>query len=559
MFVHIRKHQKWLLILIIAVVVVSFVIFFTPNVQYGSLGGSGRSGAVGSIAGRPVTLKEFHKAAREVMLRSFLFTRQWPDAPEEQTPNHLLLLEKVQDHGIQVSEKAASRWIVNAFKDPETNKFRRDFHDNLKTNILPQNRMDYEDFLRFVKNQIAINQLMDIVGLSGELVPPSEADRLYRRESLQADTQVVFFSQTNFIDVGMSLEGIETFYTNRMALYRKPEQRRIHYLKFAATNYLAEAEARLIETTNLAAMIDRIYRDKGADAFTENGAVLSEEAAKEQIQQQELEKTGWQIAREKMRELAEELFKIKPLNAEKLPELAAAEGYTAQISEPFAANQPISDLDIPYELTQQAFTNLTEEIPFTQPFFAPDGVYLVALHSILPSTIPPFNKIRGQVIADFYEQRALQKARTAAGAFHNTITNRLAQGATFETICQEAGYQPVPMPLFSIRSQTIAGSDPRANLYSLQNLAFARGAGEASHAFPTRDGAMILFVNAFIDAPQEQIEKELPDYTETLRQSRRSETINEWFREEQKLLNFSIASEQGTPTPASEAPFDEAN
>ena len=540
MFVHIRKHQKWLLGLIVIVVGISFVVFFTPNVQYGNLDFFGGGNAVGSIAGRPVADKEFRKAYQETILS---FGGRQGVNYEQATAGRLLLLEKARARGVEVSEESAAKWIVNEFKDPETNEFRREYYDNFATNLLRRYGMNKGDLQRFARNQVLIEQLRELAGLAGELVTPREAERLYREQNLQANAQAVFFSSTDYVNLGESLEGLEAFYTNRMALYREPEKRRIHYLSFAATNYLAEAKTRLIESTNVAEMIGEIYTEKGANSFTKDGVVMSEEEAKEQIQRQEFKKVGQEIAKEKAKELAQELF-IEPMKAENLPELAAAKGYEAKISESFAADQAVPGIGDSYELTRQVF-QLTEEIPFTRVFHAADGAYLVALHSVLPSEVPPLEKIRGQVQTDFYEQKSLESAREAAATFHTALTNGLARGKAFEAICKEAGHEPIQMPLFSPSSRTLAGADPRANLYSLQSLAFDLAAGEVSRVSPTEDGAMILFVHSFVEAKEEQVKEELPDYTESLRQRRWSEAFGAWFQEEQKSLNFPFSSASG--------------
>lgn len=538
MFVHIRKHQKWLLGLIVIVVGISFVVFFTPNVQYGNLDFFGGGNAVGSIAGRPVADKEFREAYQETMLS--YGGRQGVNY-EQATAGHLLLLEKARARGVEVSEEAAAKWIVNEFKDPETNEFRREYYDNFATNLLRRYGMNKGDLQRFARNQVLIGQLRELAGLSGELVTPREAERLYREQNLQANAQAVFFSSTDYVNLGESLEGLEAFYTNRMALYREPEKRKIHYLSFAATNYLDEAKTRLTESTNLAEMIGGIYTEKGANSFTKDGVVLSEEEAKEQIQRQEFKKVGQEIAKEKAKELAKELFDIEPLKAENLPELASAKGYEAEVSDPFTADQAVPGIGDSYELTRHVF-QLTEEIPFTRAFHTVDGAYLVALHSVLPSEVPPLEEIRGQVQTDFYEQKSLENAREAAAAFHTALTNGLTQEKAFEAICKEAGHEPIQMPLFSPSSRTLAGADPRSNLYLLQSLAFDLAAGEVGRVSQTEDGAMILFVHSFVEAKEEQVREELPDYTEALRQRRWSEAFGAWFQEEQKSLNFPFSS-----------------
>jgi len=550
MFAHIRKHQQWLFILIIAVVVVSFVIFFTPTVQYDNLGNSTGSDVVGSIDGRPVAQKEFVDAYKEVMLRFLLMTGQWPDQLdpsiygfnlEEEAPNRLLLLDKASQYGIQVSDKAVAKWIVSTFKDPETNEFRRELYDGMMTNGLAQRRMDEQDFQRFAKNQIAVSQLTSVVGLTGELVSPREAEILLKENSLQANVQAVFFSSTNFANLSQDLEGLETFYTNRMALYRNPAKRTINYVKFAATNYLAEAETQLSARTNITEMTKLIYNEKGTNSFTENGVVLSEEAALEKIKTDELKKVGVTVAKEKAMAFARELYDIEPMKAETLRTLAEEKGLTPLISQPFTENQLIPNLGVQYQLTRQAF-QLSEEEPFATPFISTDAVYIVSLNSIIPSAVPPLDEIRGRVTVDFYQEKSLEAARTAANDFHATLETQLAEGKSFDEICDEAGNTRVQMPLFARKTQSYSG-DRRANLSTLKNLAFSLSGGEISEVSTTQDGAMILYVNSFVEGMEDEQEKELPDFIENLRQTRRSEAFSEWLAQGQATMNFATASD----------------
>ena len=53
MFQDIRRHQKWLWVVISSAVIISFVVYFNPNQQYGS-GDAGGSTAVGTIYGAPL-------------------------------------------------------------------------------------------------------------------------------------------------------------------------------------------------------------------------------------------------------------------------------------------------------------------------------------------------------------------------------------------------------------------------------------------------------------------------------------------------------------------------
>ena len=558
MFAHIRKHQKWLLILIIGIVTVSFVIFFTPNVSYDNLGSIGRKAVVGYIDGQPITQTEFNDSARDAMLYYYIRTGRWPGSGNNQfapdidreAQNRLLLQRKAEDYGIKVSDQAAAGWVVNVFTREDTNQvsqFQSEQYDFFVANVLPQRGLSEADLHEFARNQIAIIQLSRMVGLPGNLVTPGEARYSYRNQNRQAETQALYFSKSDYVNLGLSLDDLPTFYTNRMALYRKLPQRQLHYLRFASTNYLAEAETQLTERTNLAELVDQIYQAKGTNDLDSELDEAGVALAKEEIRQQELEKEGWAIAKSKAREFAVELFEKEPNQAENLLEMAAAQGLAIEQTEPFTQGDTIPELGLDPRLTQQIVRQafqLTDDEPFLQPLETKDAVVLLALDTIIPSFIPPLDEIRGQVTSDFYEQQSLDSARQAADEFHATLTNRLAQGSTFEEICQTHHFTPVEMPLFSLATETLENADPRSNLQTLKNLAFDMSAGEVSEPSSTFDGAMILYLKAFQEVSEEQIEEELDEYTATLRDARQSDAYFSWIQQEQTLVNFPTYSEE---------------
>ena len=102
MFGTIRKHQTWLWGVIIAAVIVSFVIYFTPGVRLRD-GGYGRGGTYGTLKGRPITAEAFGEAYRETALLYLFSYGDWPDRNparrynfdlERETRTRLLLVEK---------------------------------------------------------------------------------------------------------------------------------------------------------------------------------------------------------------------------------------------------------------------------------------------------------------------------------------------------------------------------------------------------------------------------------------------------------------------------------
>src|SRR5438046_6112404 len=124
MFGHIRRHQKWLMMIFAAVVIVSMVQFLDPTTGRGRSIFSRGAGDYGSINGRTLSKEEFSQMKREARLRFFVNYGRWPEEDESsrqmfdadrQTMELIFLVEKVDKLNIKVSDDAVTDWIANAF------------------------------------------------------------------------------------------------------------------------------------------------------------------------------------------------------------------------------------------------------------------------------------------------------------------------------------------------------------------------------------------------------------------------------------------------------------
>src|SRR3989442_13222723 len=118
MFGTFRRHQQWIWMLGVIVIIPSFVIYFSPTGKSG--GGGGRMGKVdlGSFNGQPISREDFIAAQKETKLNYFMRSggREWPandengrKSIERDTIFRLFLLDKVRELDIHVSEKAVAR------------------------------------------------------------------------------------------------------------------------------------------------------------------------------------------------------------------------------------------------------------------------------------------------------------------------------------------------------------------------------------------------------------------------------------------------------------------
>tara|TARA_Y100000588_G_scaffold120577_2_gene131930 strand:+ start:761 stop:2866 length:2106 start_codon:yes stop_codon:yes gene_type:complete len=196
MFGTIRKHSQSMWIVIIIVIVISFVVFFTPSVDVRDWFEGGRADS--GISSEEVA------AQREVMVGDMM--EQLPylmSATPQQPPSkpdkvdfdfniqmmqfnpegmqkegdrvayealvRLRLLEKAKELGIEFSEETVVRRIEQQFMN-ENGLFDVNLYQNTVLQFLRRNRLTEDDFRRYRGNEMVLQQLHEVMGASGSFV-----------------------------------------------------------------------------------------------------------------------------------------------------------------------------------------------------------------------------------------------------------------------------------------------------------------------------------------------------------------------------------------------------
>ncbi|MEW6160393.1 MAG: SurA N-terminal domain-containing protein, partial [Verrucomicrobiota bacterium] len=262
MFASIRRHQKWLFGFIVAAVIISFVWYFNPNQTGGYNGGTGSGGdRIGTIYGEPLTRDEFLQAKKEAALWFRFYSGTWPDQDQssrflfnepDRVQNRILLARKIKELNIRVGEEAIAEWVTTFFQDRNQRGFNRELYDQIVKVELPARGYSPADFMRYAKNEVGQQHLIALFGVTGKLVTPQEAEAQFRRENEQVDSQIALFYSSNYLSsVNIDPAALGTYYTNSASMYRIPDRIQVAYVKFDVTNYLAAADARLNQITNL--------------------------------------------------------------------------------------------------------------------------------------------------------------------------------------------------------------------------------------------------------------------------------------------------------------------
>lgn len=533
MFQFIRKHQAIGLIFI-GIVIVSFVIFFSPNQGGGAVGAPG--GPVGVINGEPVGRDEYFQALKEVRLSRLLRDaggNRDRSQEDREIADRLFLLREARSLGIRVpDEVAAARILEMGFlKDEKTGVFDRSRYDQFLAGLAQDPGVSRADFEQFMRHEVALQHLVQLGGMSGSLVPPREAASRYREINTRFDLQVVTFSSTSHLaQVDLSQEKVAGFYSNRMAEYRVPERMQVRYVKFALTNYLAEAETQLAANTNVARALDEEYANRGPDTFLDaEGKVMTPEAAKALIREQYKLEFARPLARKAANEFANRLYQMEA-NAESLTKLATASGLAAQASAPFDSFRPPLDMQVPTTFNRAAFA-LSADEPFATPVAGEDGVYVFAFERRIPSQIPPLEEVQARVVDSLRRTESRAMAENAGRQFATAVSNALAQSKSLADAAGEAGLKVLTLTNVSRSTVSLPDLPPRLTVSELLRVSEELRPGGASGFVPSGDGGFVLQVQARNPVPEEDLQRELPEFIKQSRLAGRYGAFSEWERQ----------------------------
>jgi SurA-like N-terminal domain len=527
-----RKHSAWLWWVIIAAIIITFVWWgSSPS----SRNGPGGPGNLGRIDGEIITPTAFAETRREVELMYFFANGTWPDRAgaksgfdlERETYYRLVINRRQQEMGVHVSEEALARLASDRLRS--MNRGKPWPPEDFARQVLAPQGLDFHDLERFLRHEIGLQQLASVIGLGGELVTPQEVRNLYEREHQELQTQVAFFSATNYLaSVTPKPEQIGQFFTNQMSRYHLPERLQVNYVKFPVSNFLVEAVAKINENTNLNEILEAVYQQRGTNYYSD---AKSPEEAKQRILKEEQEGLALEFARKKALEFANTLYAREPMRAENLITMAKEAGLTPLVTPPFDRDEPPAGLDVRADFLKAAFA-LNAEEPFSQTIAGADGVYLISLNKTLPSEIPSLESIRDRVTQDYRFVEAMQLARQAAMKFDVTATNSLAGGKSFSDVCAAAGVTPLSPPPFSLSTRTLAAIQSHVSLPQFKQAAFSLTPGHMSPLQPCNDGAFVVFLQAKLPLNETQWTADQPAFTRSVRQARRSEAFNYWFNQQ---------------------------
>jgi hypothetical protein len=552
----IRRHQQWLWVIIITLTIISFIWFFNPA-QRGAKGGGGGGMELG---GKTISQKMLREAASEVRLLYYLNFRQWPEQDQEharqinfdvdiEAYQRLFRVLKAEEAGIQIPKETVAEFARRMVGE------NADFDRFAKELLLP-NGLTIDDFERFVRNDLAIQQLSAVVGAAGRLITPAEAEMLWRRDHEEYSGDIVFLNISNYLGKVVITNGALTnFYATRN--YRTVDKVSVSYIEIARTNFTDEAEKLFASITNLNQQLRDAYFKKGPNSFKDtNGVVLSETNAIAKMRQSELEREAHRLAAHKANDIARALYD-RPLTVENFLQTAASNNLPVHVTPPFELREGPTNLDVSPKFAQIAFSLNASNNPVSiQPIEGEHGFYIIALKEMFPSRPEPFETTTNKVEEEYKRYQAFTLAyydatnliAKANAGLAAVGTNGLPLGQTFEEIATREGFKVEMLPPISRATESVTNLDERLDVNRLKSVLLSLEPGKVSGYSPNPpDGGYVVYMRGKLPMDDAKLRAELPAFLAKLRYEKQNLLFNIWFSKQAELAKLPTRPRRSGP------------
>jgi len=526
MFGTIRKHSKWLWVIIIVVIVISFVVFFTPGV----FEDGGRAGVNVTIDGRTFTPDQLNAARREVRVGSRLGLARAPASNEEANQRafeRLLLTAKLEQYGIRVGPEATAAWIRDRVMRDDGPFVGMTF-EQVAEQFLRPDGLTAEDLTGFAKHQAGLEVLLDTIGTPAALITPLEIDAAFRRDNEKLEVEVAYVANSNFLArVELDPAEVTKFYSNRVAAYRSPDRVQVHYVRIATSNYLAAAESALNAGSGLEALVTQAYLQR-----TNFYAGVAEPEAKQRIRQEMIDQEAFKLARRQAYDFINKYYESPFTDgaaqaAERLSAAAQADGLEMKTTNPFSRDELPADLASGAEFGDAAF-GLSNEEPFSTAVSGADGFYALCFDKQVRGVVRPFDEVKTEVETDYRDDRARTLAREAADQLYQAATNAVAGGQSFSALAELSGFTAVKIPALTLRTTSVPDVTLPADVRTISSIANNMETNTVGRPQFAADGLMIVRTGARTAPTADELAAGRAEYRASLRQARESEVLSGW-------------------------------
>ena len=505
MFGTVRKHSQPLWIVIIIMVVISFVVYFTPGYDpFENQGGTATEADVElSFARQQVLLDQAITISQQFggflppSLNAQALAGQFRDQDLNRDGEvdvsgldyaahmRLLRLRKAASLRITVSDNMVKARLEQMFSNPNDQKFSQDAYTGFLTQyrnagLLGSGNSGEEQFQELIREQITFQQLDNLMTRSvGFFADEATADQQAMDNKLYT-AQAVFFSTSNRTDSVTNFASIATnFYPTLSDRYFIEPKRQVAYLLFPVAPYLEDAEKEIKLDDLVKERVDKhMNSTNSVDHFTDaNGTKLVAGASLDaaaltdtrKTQQAALDAITLPKAKVPTTEFRKALFggEQSEWTIDQLYAKAKAQGMEVQSATTDRAN---TETLLPQALVDAAFgLNLQPgQLSTSAVEVAGEGYYVWGLEKLIEGRPRNYEELtdeeKAEVKEAFIAAEVKKLASEEGNDYRDTLAELTTEGESVEDLLNDSKQTVISLP-----AMTLSATD--VNATALEGLA----------------------------------------------------------------------------------------
>ena len=506
MFGTVRKHSQPLWIVIIIMVVISFVVYFTPGYDpFENRGGTATEADVElSFARGQVLLERALNMSQQFggflppTLNAQAIAGQFDDQDLNRDGEvdvsgldyaahmRLLRLRKAASLGIIVSDNMVKARLEQMFSNPNDQKFSQDAYTGFLTQyrnagLLGSGKGGEEQFQELIREQITFQQLDNLMTRSVGFFADEATAGLQAMDNKLYTAQAVFFSTSNRTDSVTNFASIATnFYQTVINDYFIQPKRQVAYVLFPVAPYLEDAEKEIKLDDLVKERIEKhMNSTNSVDHFTDaNGTKLVAGAALDAAALEDIRKAQQpQLDAITLPKAKTPTTKFRKALFERIPreDWTTAQLYAKAKAQGLEVQSAIVDRDnaealLPQALVDAAFgLNLQSGQLSTSDVKVPgEGYYVWGLEKLIPGRNRQYEELtdeeKAEVKEAFIAAEVKKLASEEGNDYRDTLAELTAEGESVEDLLNLSKQTVISLP-----AMTLSATD--VNATALEGLA----------------------------------------------------------------------------------------
>ena len=501
-----RKHHKWLMI-VIAVLAVPFIFYFNKSDL------SRREETdLGRIYDRPVTHVEFQRNARLLTLGQMLglsVSQELMGRPMSETEayvnftfNRIVLEHEAQQLGI----RPASAEIAEHVKTLRPFQSEKGGFDLAKYTEFAQTRLPALGFTEaqleeMVSAQLCLNRLKDLLG-AGLHVADTESREYYEQAHGKLHVAVVRFREEDFQkEVKINDADIAKYFETHKNDLKTEEKRKVEFVSFL----LSADEKKLAGKERVDALQKVANRaNEFVQAALEKGAQFAELALKTKV----------------------------PLSG------------TGE----FTAAAPDPQLASVAQLGQYAF-QLKQDEPVSDAIQGPEGFYVLHLLSVTPSRPLTLDEAKPKIVETLTSERLRQLVSNKGADIARIIREATAAGTPLDSALAQSGLVPERIPPFAVvENPPPKPEEAKEKKPDVPDMAMIKSAvrelnpGTSTDFVPTDKGGFVAVLESREPADPAGYAEAKASFEKNYLQSKRMVVFDEWLQDRRRAAGLQQAA-----------------